>query len=286
MRPHHLDPSTCTVCGLCEEVCGRDIFRVVDGAMRYAPEDRCIDCGHCVAVCPEGALLREDGSVPAPIEPSRLPSAESLEDLFRARRSTRRFRPEAPSRALLERLAGAARHAPTGTNKRDTAIVMVTDAARIEELRRRIMARYADYERHLTSAVKRRFLAAFVDRRLGQPGIRAYLARFLGRYRGGEDPLFHRAPVVALVHTRGAASTPKDDCVIALHQMVLLAERIGLGSCYLGTVEIAFARTPALNDLVGIPRGETVRAAAAFGHPAVTFERPVDRTGPAVRWIG
>lgn len=285
MRPHHIDESTCTVCGLCEEICGRDIFRVVDGVMHYAPADKCIDCGHCTAICPEGALVRADGSAPGPIEPALLPSAESLEHLFAARRSTRRFRPEVPPRELLERLVEAARFSPTGTNQQDTAIVVVTGADGIDRLRRRIMARYADYEHHLSSAVKRLFLSTFVDRRLGDPGTRAYLARFLAGHRAGGDPLFHRAPVVALLHTRGAASTPKDDCCLALHQMVLLGERLGLGSCYLGTVEVAFARTPALNELVGIPRGQTVLAAAAFGYPAVAFERLVDRQAPAVSWV-
>ena len=39
---------------------------------------------------------------------------------------------EATYTRVLERLAGAARYAPTGTNKQDTAVVMVTDAARID----------------------------------------------------------------------------------------------------------------------------------------------------------
>jgi nitroreductase len=186
---------------------------------------------------------------------------------------------------VLERLVEAARFAPTGSNRQDVHIVMVTDPERLETLRARVMARYRDYERHLTSAVKRFLLSRFIDRRLGDPAVRDYLARFLSAYRDGRDPLFHGAPVVAFLHTGSEATTPKDDCCLALYHMILTAERLGLGSCFLGTVEIAFARTPSLNDLLGIPRGRPLLASACFGYPAVAFHREVDRKPAAVRWL-
>ena len=230
--------------------------------------------------------MRPDGGVPESIDPDRLPSADALLNLLRSRRSTRRFRPEAPPRSLLERLADAARFAPTGSNRQAVRIVMVTDPDLLASLHARIIARYIQYERHLASPVRRFFLATFVDRRLGTPAIRAELGRFLDAHRAGHDPLFHRAPVLVLTYTESTATTPKDDCCLALYHMVLAAERLGLGSCFLGTAELAFARTPSLNDLVRIPRDRTVLGAACFGYPAIRFERLVDREPPRVQWLG
>jgi hypothetical protein len=67
--------------------------------------------------------------------------------------------------------------------------------------------------------------------------------------------------------------------------MVLMAERLGLGSCLLGTAEVAFLKTPNLNDLIKIPRDFPVRAAACFGFPTVRFLRLTERKRPTVQWL-
>jgi nitroreductase/NAD-dependent dihydropyrimidine dehydrogenase PreA subunit len=285
MRPDRLEEDLCNLCGLCDEVCGRGIFTPGGEAMRYDPEGKCIDCGHCMAVCPEGALVRADGTVPPALDAVELPGAEQLLHFLRSRRSARKFQDRIPGRTLLKKLIEAARFAPTGTNKQAVKIVMVTDPARLDVLREKIMARYASYERHLDNPIKRFFLKLLVDRRLGDPAIRAYLHGFLDKYREGRDPLFHRAPVVAFLFTGKEASTAKDDCVLALYHMVLMAERIGLGSCLLGTVEVAFSKTPALNDLLGVPRDRPLLASACFGFPAIKFERLTDRKDADVTWL-
>lgn len=285
MRPHKLDLEKCDGCGLCEEVCGRGFFTPLEEGMQYRPTDECIACGHCAAVCPNDALVGKDGALLQPCDQELLPTAESLFHLLRSRRSTRRFKSDVPDRAVLDRLVEAARYAPTGTNQQDVRLIMVTDAERIAQLRGRIMSRYRDYQQHLKSRAKRLFLETFVDKRLGDPQIRTFLDRFIERYSSGHDPLFHYAPVVAFLYTGKAASTPKDDCCLALFQMVLMAERLGLGSCLLGTAEAAFARTPSLNDLLGIPRDRTIHAVACFGIPRIPFKRLTERKPLPVHWI-
>jgi len=275
----------CDACGLCEQVCGRGFFELKEGACRYVPTQDCIACGHCMAVCPRDALLLQDGTLPPKVEPSSLPIAESLLHLFRARRSSRRFKPDLPDRALLDRLLEAARFAPTGTNRQAVRIVLLTEPRRTALLRERIMARYGEYERHLANPLKRFFLKTFVDRRLGDPAIRRFLGAFMDRWRSGADPLFHNAPVIAFLYSGEEASTPKDDCCLALYHMVLMAERLGLGSCLLGTAEAALAKTRVLNDLLEIPRSRPVLACACFGFPRIRFRRTTERKEIPVKWL-
>jgi len=285
MRPHHVDHELCDLCALCENICGRAIYTESEGRMNYAPGEKCIDCGQCIAICPRDALVHEDGTVPPLTDRDALPAADDVLHFFRARRSTRRFKKDVPPRELLEKLIDAVRYAPTGTNRQAVKLSIVTDQDLIDRLRTAIMARYGAYERHLANPLKRFFLSLFVDRRLGSPGLRAFLRSFMDGWRGGRDVLFHEAPVAVFVSTGPEASTPKDDCCIALHQMTLYAERLGLGSCLLGTVEAAFGKTRALNDLIGLPRERTVLAAACFGFPAVRFRRLTERKPIEVRWI-
>jgi len=285
MRPSRVEPDLCNFCGLCVEVCRRRIFELVDSKITYRPEGRCIDCGHCMAVCPTEALVREDGSVPEALRRDAMPSPGDLLHFLRSRRSTRLFEAETPPRDLLEKLIEAARFAPTGSNKQAVEIVVVTDRSLITRLRTKIMDLYASYERHLANPLTRLFLRTFVDRRLGDPAIRTYLRNFVGGFREGRDVLFHDAPVLVVLHTGKEASTPKDDCTIALYHMVLMAERLGLGSCLLGTAEIALTKKPALNAQLGIPREDVVRAVACLGYPAVSYQRLTDRRPARVRWL-
>ncbi len=60
MRPDKVDHAACDLCGLCIEVCGRDIYTLEGDTLRYAPEDKCIDCGLCYSICPEINELDEE----------------------------------------------------------------------------------------------------------------------------------------------------------------------------------------------------------------------------------
>ncbi|MFH1998930.1 MAG: nitroreductase family protein [Planctomycetota bacterium] len=286
MRPDRLDEEKCDLCGLCLEVCGRGIFSRGEEVMRFDPgAGACIECGHCMAICPQAALRLNDGARPPPLKPALMPAPEALLHFLRSRRSVRRFKNEVPSRSEIEKLIEAARYSPTGTNKQDVNLVVVTDSERIETLRKAIMVRFTAYDRHLSHPLKRLLLKTLVDKRFGDPVIRAFLRGFVAGYHAGGDPLFHRAPVVVFLHTGEKASTAKDDCCLALFHMVLMAERIGLGSCLLGTAEVAFSKTPSLNDLIGVPRSQPILASACFGYPVFRFSRLVNRKPLNVRWL-
>ena len=49
-----IDMELCSGCGLCKSVCIRDNIDVDEIAFEL--ESNCFECGHCMAVCPEGAI--------------------------------------------------------------------------------------------------------------------------------------------------------------------------------------------------------------------------------------
>jgi MinD superfamily P-loop ATPase len=51
----HIDPETCTACGLCRDACRFAAIREADGVPAVDPM-RCEGCKVCVAVCPAGAV--------------------------------------------------------------------------------------------------------------------------------------------------------------------------------------------------------------------------------------
>ena len=115
-----------------EELCKREGMCVLEcpaGIIRLNDDDpvptlveggakRCINCGHCVAVCPHGALSHTR----VPIE--EFPSVEKdlvlnekqAVQFLRSRRSIRVYKDKAVEKEKIQKLIEIARYAPTGSN--------------------------------------------------------------------------------------------------------------------------------------------------------------------------
>jgi len=51
-----LDEEKCIGCGICLEVCPRDVLVMEKGRARISNRDACIECGACSRNCPVGAF--------------------------------------------------------------------------------------------------------------------------------------------------------------------------------------------------------------------------------------
>ena len=56
-----LDPTACSGCGACVDVCPHAVFRLEAGKARIASRETCMECGACARNCPTGALSVESG---------------------------------------------------------------------------------------------------------------------------------------------------------------------------------------------------------------------------------
>lgn len=51
-----LDPSRCTGCGMCVEVCPHGVFQMKNGKAMIVDRDACMECGACEKNCAFGAI--------------------------------------------------------------------------------------------------------------------------------------------------------------------------------------------------------------------------------------
>ena len=127
-----IDLSLCNKDGLCISECpaflltrGADKFPVVaaDAA------ERCILCGHCIAVCPTGALSlagKHAGDL-IPLDPALGIAPEAAEQFLRSRRSVRRFKSKPVEHDLVRRCIDSARFAPSGVNTQPVNWIVAED---------------------------------------------------------------------------------------------------------------------------------------------------------------
>jgi len=115
-----IDREKCKRDGICAETCPMGLIEQENDASFPIPEDDaenlCVECGHCVAVCPHGALSLK------PITPEQCPpvrrewllSPEQAEHFLRSRRSIRAYKDKPVDKELITRLIEIARCAPFG----------------------------------------------------------------------------------------------------------------------------------------------------------------------------
>lgn len=128
-----IDETKCRKDGLCARECPMVIIKLKggEGFPEIVPggEDICNDCGHCVAICPHGAL----DHARAPRESSPLIEKDldigenEAVQFLRSRRSIRFFKDMPVEREKLQRLIEIARYAPTGGNQQLVEWVVFTD---------------------------------------------------------------------------------------------------------------------------------------------------------------
>jgi nitroreductase/NAD-dependent dihydropyrimidine dehydrogenase PreA subunit len=284
-----IDPDACVGCGLCVEACGRKLISMDEKAARVAVPVRCVQCGHCKAVCPVDApqLTGLDPTEFCPA-PRTLPAPDDLLAFLRARRSIRNFRRQMVEREKLAMIIEAGRYAPTGQNRQALGFLVAGQPAGIERIRRLTVEALLEQAARLDRAL--------ADERGGGPSLadedqpwRDYppAFRLIAELTAqGYDPLFHFAPAVVAVHVHPhEAIHPEVEAGLAAMQMALMATSLGLGTCYCGLLDYAAGHSAELRQVMGLPEGHHVPISFMLGYPEQTYPRLVARRPARVTWL-
>jgi nitroreductase/NAD-dependent dihydropyrimidine dehydrogenase PreA subunit len=283
-----IDLQKCDREGLCVSVCPW----VFD---RASPEDypmvadpaACYYCGHCVAVCPSGAIIHHGldmGNFPPVDRQSRI-EADRLLGFLRGRRSYRSYNQKRQvKRQVIERMIEAARYSPTGSNAQSLEHVVIQDPNTrkllvdlcVDEMR----AQYA-------LAGDAAALAQMPPDQVAD--LESWAGTFedvIEAYDAGEDQLFYDAPGVIITHApRVGTSCPVEDATLAAFHMMLMAESLGIGTCYIGNFYELMKDSAEVRELLKIPAENDILMCFTFGYPAVRYCRLVDRAVPRVTWM-
>lgn len=267
-----IDETRCKRDGWCARECPAAIIRLKEDGypeVIAGGERLCLGCGHCVAVCPHGALSHRASPLDAspPIDPSlRISEAQGVQFL-RQRRSVRLYDERPVEREKIERLIDVARYAPTGGNSQSVQWLVIDDRGAIKEIAR------------LTVEYIRRLLQE-------QPEAAAYVAlpRAVAAWDAGYDAVLRHAPCLIVASAPQWAYNGTIDVTLALCYLDLMAPLLGLGTCWAGMLQRAIRSSPPVKEAVGIPEDHPHHYPMMLGYPKVKYYRLPERRQPQIRY--
>ena len=286
MKPTILiHPDRCIRCGKCARVCPDGILQQESpkAAIQVARAEHCIGCGHCVDVCPEQAL--EHSLFPAekihPIDYALMPSAQQVMALLQARRSNRTLTGKPIPMEVLKQVVEAANYAPTATNSQLLSYTLVTDPARMREVADftiRVFDRIASLLLHpVVKCVLKPFLKDLYS-------YAPMFKQLKADHEAGKGPVLRHASALLFIHTPKSNRFGSEDANLAYQNASLMAQSLGVSQIYMGFVLSAIQQKPGeLEKLLGID-GQ-VKAIMALGYPAFQYANRVDRKPVSLRIV-
>ncbi len=289
-----VDHDLCTVCGLCIEVCPKDVITVIDGKITVV-DGNCLLCSHCYAICGADAISFDPALLrdlvfrtfhTAGVDRNKV-SPEALVDFSRSRRSMRSYSDEPVPHGVLADLVEFAASAPSGSNCQNWEFTVINGRGGVFALAQKIQS----FFEKLNSLVRNpviRYLSVLVA---GGKLLKYYKNNFssvemgLERAAAGRDPLFHGAPSLVIIHGGMEGSLPLEDGQYAAYNITLLAHAMGLGTCFIGYASETINKSSELKNYLKIPEKNRVFAVLTVGYPGLMFERPALRKNYTVSFL-
>jgi len=290
-----VDAGRCKGDGLCAAICPARIFVQAEAKKppRVEAQERCVLCGQCIAVCPNGAIahgrLAAEGFVR--IGERQPVPAEGFVECLRQRRSVRAYAKKPVPRELLEGIVKVAGYAPTSAHGGEGWVRTVTVVSG-ETKMRRVAELTADYLARIGKLLDSSMVKLLARWKEGPRSGRAMLPDLwmrLEEWRAGRDAITYEAPAALFVHTPRAEPEPSATCQAALMAILYAAHAHGLGTCWNGWIAMAASgfkvrSFTALRELLELPAHHDVLAAATLGWPKYRLHSLPPRE-TKIRWI-
>jgi nitroreductase/NAD-dependent dihydropyrimidine dehydrogenase PreA subunit len=257
----------CTGCGTCANVCPTMDIKMDEKKtpQPVKPNQICCVCGHCVAACPTAAISFED-MTPEECTPFRremLPTIEQVDTLLMSRRSIRNYQRKPVPREMIRSLIEIARYSPSGQNAQPVHWTVVYD--------RKDVKKYASMTIDWMKSIRED--PAWTKR--------IHVETDIGNWESGKENITYEAPHLVMVH---AEARWEEECKMAMTFFDLAAHSRGLGTCWMGLLNLAADIWEPLRSDLAYPEMHRSFGAMTLGYPKYNYSRIPLRKEPVITW--
>ena len=192
-------------------------------------------------------------------------------EAIKTRRSTRKFKAEPVELEKLQTIAEAGRFGPTGGNCQTNHFFVISDAAVIAKLKELVQSAFAAMEL--------------------RDDLYKSLKNSITLSRKGNYSFCYNAPVLIVVACQKEYGNNMADVACAVENMMLAANELDLGSCYINQLKW-LNEDPTLFEYLrslGLKESERVYASVAIGYADTESGLPnraeTPRVGNEVEWV-
>ena len=190
---------------------------------------------------------------------------ENALEFFKSRRSTRKYQTKDVAEDELDQIIEAGRFAPSGGNCQSTHFIVVKNKEILAEL---------------ASLVQQEFAKMEVT-----PGLYKSIVNSINASKTGNYVFHYNAPVLIITANQKDYGNNIADCACALENMMLMANALNLGSCWINQLKWLNENEVILEYMMklGMDESERVYGALAVGYPdtadGLPDREPLKRVG-------
>jgi len=284
-----IDPERCRKDGLCVSICQKVLSWEGKGSVPVvAHEGSCNSCGHCVMICPSGAIRQVDCPPENihPVQKNLIPSYEQVREMIVSRRSTRAFQKRPVEKEIIEKVIDSARFAPSAKNSQSTRFIVIQDKTLLRAIASGTAKWLGKAAKKLKNPVWRKLylLRAAQDTET--------VARWVGQFElilekmhQDIDLVLFEAPVLLLFHADSTVRFANENANLSLQNAAFAASSLGLGNFYTGYVVLACNNDKTIPKLLGLSGKHKIYGGLTLGYPEITFSKWIDRKPAEIAWM-
>ena len=193
---------------------------------------------------------------------------ENTLELIKSRRSTRKYKTDAVPEEKLNQVIEAGRYAPSGGNCQSTHFIVIKNKEILAELAGLAQQEFAKME--ITS------------------GLYKSIVSSINLSKSGNYVFHYNAPVLIVTANQKDYGNNIADCACALENMMLMANALDLGSCWINQLKWLNENPVILEYMkkLGMDENERVYGALAVGYSdtadGLPDRKPLERVGNRV----
>jgi NAD-dependent dihydropyrimidine dehydrogenase PreA subunit/nitroreductase len=273
-----IDLEKCTGCGICFDVCHEHCIEIrnkkIEIDFKY-----CSTCSQCIAVCP-GQALSWNGVRPVKFDPKNMPSPVALDELFKERRTTRKFSGKKIDRGLLKEIVNYAVYAPA--HNFNLRAVIIDDQKIIRQIDKALFK----FTMMMYKFFYKPALVEMIIRLITPHQYDEYLKvkpKLETAFR--QNRIFSSEPaVIILLVADKRIYLTLESAQYALYNIDLYAQAKGLACRSLVGNQMLLSMNKDIRNTLRLNRHEKIFGTLAVGYPAIKFRNKVEGRSINIQW--